>query len=101
MPTPGADSGQLGEPRYFQSPGFILTEMEVHHVHLMECEEVQYFHHLLLGLEITRYIQHHRAVRKPRLVREDRKSVVEGKSVCVRVDLGGRRIIKRNKQKEK
>src|SRR3546814_21072084 len=27
------------------------------------------------------------------LVREDRKSVVEGKSVSVRVDLGGRRII--------
>src|SRR3546814_14367385 len=28
----------------------------------------------------------------------DRKSVVEGKSVSVRVDLGGRRIIKKNKQ---
>src|SRR3546814_14866724 len=27
----------------------------------------------------------------------DRKSVVEGKSVSVRVDLGGRRIIKKNK----
>src|SRR3546814_18491936 len=29
--------------------------------------------------------------------RRDRKSVVEGKSVSVRVDLGGRRIIKKNK----
>src|SRR3546814_11809765 len=29
----------------------------------------------------------------------DRKSVVEGKSVSVRVDLGGRRIIKKKKQK--
>src|SRR3546814_1307938 len=28
----------------------------------------------------------------------DRKSVVEGKSVSVRVDLGGRRILKKNKQ---
>src|SRR3546814_11783006 len=28
----------------------------------------------------------------------DRKSVVEGKSVSVRVDLGGRRIIKKNKK---
>src|SRR3546814_11296866 len=28
---------------------------------------------------------------------EDRKSVVEGKSVSVRVDLGGRRIIKKQK----
>src|SRR3546814_11935123 len=32
---------------------------------------------------------------------EDRKSVVEGKSVSVRVDLGGRRIIKQKKQQEK
>src|SRR3546814_15807104 len=29
----------------------------------------------------------------------DRKSVVEGKSVSVRVDLGGRRIIKKQKNK--
>src|SRR3546814_12079681 len=29
--------------------------------------------------------------------REDRKSVVKGKSVSVRVDLGGRRIIKKKK----
>src|SRR3546814_11970573 len=29
----------------------------------------------------------------------DRKSVVEGKSVVVRVDLGGRRIIKKKKEK--
>src|SRR3546814_11507642 len=31
----------------------------------------------------------------------DRKSVVEGKSVSVRVDLGGRRIIKKTKNKRK
>src|SRR3546814_20876139 len=30
----------------------------------------------------------------------DRKSVVEGKSVSVRVDLGGRRIIKKQKKKK-
>src|SRR3546814_13232258 len=30
-------------------------------------------------------------------LRKDRKSVVEGKSVSVRVDLGGRRIIKKKK----
>src|SRR3546814_13444817 len=30
----------------------------------------------------------------------DRKSVVEGKSVSVRVDLGGRRIIKKKKEQE-
>src|SRR3546814_20161648 len=30
---------------------------------------------------------------------EDRKSVVSGKSVSVRVDLGGRRIIKKKKKK--
>src|SRR3546814_13137997 len=33
--------------------------------------------------------------------REDRKSVVEGKGVSVRVDLGGRRIIKKKKKKMK
>src|SRR3546814_13303256 len=32
---------------------------------------------------------------------QDRKSVVEGKSVSVRVDLGGRRIIKKTKIKSK
>src|SRR3546814_18793076 len=31
-------------------------------------------------------------------VRRDRKSVGEGKSVSVRVDLGGRRLIKKNRQ---
>src|SRR3546814_17818622 len=40
-----------------------------------------------------------RSTRKALLL-EDRKSVVKGKSVSVRVDLGGRRIIKK-KQKNK
>src|SRR3546814_12495114 len=31
---------------------------------------------------------------------QDRKSVVEGKSVSVRVDIGGRRIIKKQRRKE-
>src|SRR3546814_11367170 len=31
---------------------------------------------------------------------KDRKSVVEGKSVSVRVDLGGRRILKKKKKKQ-
>src|SRR3546814_12995907 len=34
------------------------------------------------------------------VAREDRKSVVLGKSVSVRVDLGGRRIIKQKKKKK-
>src|SRR3546814_15419897 len=32
------------------------------------------------------------------MMRQDRKSVVKGKSVSVRVDLGGRRIIKKKKK---
>src|SRR3546814_16359159 len=36
-----------------------------------------------------------------RLARTDRKSVVEGKRVSVRVDLGGSRIIKKKKREEK
>src|SRR3546814_13645347 len=31
-------------------------------------------------------------------IRQDRKSVVQGKSVSVRVDLGGRRIVKKKKE---
>src|SRR3546814_13669667 len=37
------------------------------------------------------------AVLKSSLMLSDRKSVVEGKSVSVRVDLGGRRVIKKKK----
>src|SRR3546814_15414661 len=37
------------------------------------------------------------AIRRPAL---DRKSVVKGKSVSVRVDLGGRRIIKKKNKKK-
>src|SRR3546814_20182555 len=35
---------------------------------------------------------------RPLSIARDRKSVVEGKSVSVRVDLGGRRIITKNKK---
>src|SRR3546814_17978489 len=40
----------------------------------------------------------HTADDGPQLI--DRKSVVEGQSVSVRVDLGGRRIIKKKKKKQ-
>src|SRR3546814_19233342 len=43
-----------------------------------------------------RGFQHGRGRARP----EDRKSVVEGKSVSVRVDLGGSRIMKKNKKKK-
>src|SRR3546814_14426464 len=36
----------------------------------------------------------------PGSMRRDRKSVVSGKSVSVRVDLGGRRIMKKKKKKD-
>src|SRR3546814_13364348 len=42
-----------------------------------------------------------RAAPAAELDAEDRKSVVEGKSVSVRVDLGGRRNIKKKKIKDK
>src|SRR3546814_14979506 len=41
------------------------------------------------------------SLRHPESQRQDRKSVVSGKSVSVRVDLGGRRIIKTKKIKVK
>src|SRR3546814_15394481 len=33
----------------------------------------------------------------PKVITEDRKSVVQGRSVSVRVDIGGRRVIKKKK----
>src|SRR3546814_13941300 len=44
-----------------------------------------------------RIIDHRLVEHGQKLLREDRKSVVSGKSVSVRVDLGGRRIIKKKK----
>src|SRR3546814_17279215 len=41
-----------------------------------------------------------RCRRDNRQLKADRKSVVEGKSVSVRVDIGGRRIIKKKTQKQ-
>src|SRR3546814_11060475 len=43
---------------------------------------------------------HRRGTVRPRRPCRDRKSVVSGKSVSVRVDLGGRRIIKKQKNKK-
>src|SRR3546814_17822016 len=48
---------------------------------------------LPLSARIKRYIA--KNLHDAMLTPEDRKSVVEGKSVSVRVDLGGRRIIKK------
>src|SRR3546814_21201354 len=42
--------------------------------------------------------RHNPAVRSTIRIVGDRKSVVEGKSVSVRVDLGGRRIMKQQKK---
>src|SRR3546814_16121303 len=56
-------------------------------------------HHVTIGFNqaIAHFI--HRAERQVGLLhRQDRKSVVSGKSVSVRVDLGGRRIIKKQIQ---
>src|SRR5690606_30294537 len=74
MATPGANLGELREPRYFQPPSFIFAEMKMHHVDLIERQQIEYFHDLLLGLEITRYVQHYRTVRKTRLVGDSNPS---------------------------
>src|SRR3546814_12612756 len=49
----------------------------------------------------TRALSRHLSrLRNARPINGDRKSVVYGKSVSVRVDLGGRRIIKKKKKKK-
>src|SRR3546814_13613312 len=55
--------------------------------------------HAVCDLAEKRRADHHAGTirqgsRRPRDRRRDRKSVVQGQSVTVRVDLGGRRIIK-------
>src|SRR3546814_19678970 len=53
-------------------------------------------HHLdARGNHIAEYTLGQERCLVPERKRQDRKSVVEGKSVSVRVDLGGRRIIKK------
>src|SRR3546814_13509668 len=48
----------------------------------------------------TAAVRKHRPRRRSAQRRADRKSVVEGKSVAVRVDLGGRRFLKKKKKKQ-
>src|SRR3546814_12313963 len=56
-----------------------------------------------MGLDLVSVANNHSTdfgpdgLRQSMRLLEDRKSVVEGKSVAVRVDLGGRRIIKKKK----
>src|SRR3546814_20083144 len=54
-----------------------------------------------IARQISKYGTSHcsERVRCRKAAPEDRKSVVSGKSVSVRVDLGGRRIIKKKKKK--
>src|SRR3546814_12220033 len=55
---------------------------------------------VLVGVHGERVLQQE-AQHEHRDGRRDRKSVVSGKSVSVRVDLGGRRVIKKKKNTEK
>src|SRR3546814_15417372 len=51
---------------------------------------------LILANGVRLLIDHAQSSQSEPVAGGDRKSVVEGKSVSVRVDLGGRRIIKKN-----
>src|SRR3546814_21196246 len=56
-------------------------------------------HHLAFAIDSQTGTRVMHVGRRPRRVKRDRKSVVSGKSVSVRVDLGGRRIIKKKNNK--
>src|SRR3546814_14439636 len=63
----------------------------------LEPDDLGEFHHevnAVAGAEIVAWLR--RVLPRPH---PDRKSVVEGKSVSVRVDLGGRRSIKKKKKR--
>src|SRR3546814_17147016 len=55
----------------------------------------------MLVTRLEAYPERDTAFAMARATSRDRKSVVEGKGVSVRVDLGGRRIIKKKNRKER
>lgn len=58
--------GQLLKSWYFQSPPFVIREMEVKLVHLVHSHDVQKFQNFLLGMKITSNVHHQPAIRKTR-----------------------------------
>src|SRR3546814_13467944 len=53
-----------------------------------------------LVAQIPEQLVEHLKIKQRRWAMADRKSVVSGKSVSVRVDLGGRRIIKKKRRRD-
>src|SRR3546814_15439744 len=70
---------------------------KVHHpdTNKDDAEAAKRFHAVQTAYEVLRKAEERRTGQV-----EDRKSVVQGKSVSVQVDLGGRRSIKKNKLKK-
>src|SRR3546814_8869838 len=67
----------------------------------MNCPRVIGLEEIVIGqLPVAIELNDEMSVKDKVLQRKDRKSVVSGKSVSVRVDLGGRRIIKTKKKQE-
>src|SRR3546814_12852323 len=68
---------------------------EIHHGPAGEADKTEQ-HHKRISINITRF-QSHREPRAPLDERRDRKSIVKGKRVAVRVHPGGGRINKKKK----
>src|SRR3546814_17092512 len=85
LPSPAGYSPRAQDRR--------LRRRQVHRdaIHVPEVRTVDVF-----GFDACALVQRHLENGS----RTDRKSVVEGKSVSVRVDLGGRRIIKKKTQEQ-
>src|SRR3546814_15978930 len=66
-------------------------------VALMQAHSTQPVRTFTIGFDDERYNE---APHAAAIAQQDRKSVVKGQSVSVRVDLGGRRIIKKQQQKQ-
>src|SRR3546814_4182688 len=77
---------------------FLLGSRVLNQAHLRKCKRPRAFIRPPSQREGRRRVVGGAAIGLPTIFMEtDRKSVVSGKSVSVRVDLGGRRIIKKKK----
>src|SRR3546814_17016075 len=97
----GARLQQLGVPVVHDLAG-VGENLQDHYIIRMQWRATQpvTFNELSRGLPLVREAIRYALFRKGLLTlpAADRKSVVSGKSVSARVDLGGRRIIKKKKQ---
>src|SRR3546814_13897856 len=94
-------SSDLGEPEHVLELADVLADDRGRHAQIAcRLGEATAFSHAHKRVELVQ-IPDRRHASHPKLLSADRKSVVLGKRGTVRVDLGGGRVIKKQKAAEK